>query len=307
MNYINNKDMKRLFLPVIALFLLSACSNKKPAPAQTATAAADSAATDTVATDSDTTVDGMTSATSKPNEILFNGTFALAPRQHATVSITMGGVVKNTRLLPGQYVSRNSVIASIENPDFITLQQTYLDSYAQLEYLQAEYARQKTLSSQQAASQKKFQQSKADYLSMKSRLMGTATQLNLLGVSPKTLLSRGIQPLLYVKAPISGYVSNVMMNIGKYIHAGDELCEIIDKSSPMLCLTTYEKDIVHMKVGKTVEFRVNGMGDRTFEATIVSVGQNVDEVNRSLKVYARVKASNTQFRPGMYVMARLIK
>jgi len=68
--------------------------------------------------------------------------------------------------------------------------------YAQAEYLQAEYERQKTLSTEQAASQKKFQQSKADYLSMKSKLEATAAQLTLLGIVPEELLKSGIQPLL---------------------------------------------------------------------------------------------------------------
>ena len=86
----------------------------------------------------------------------------------ATVSLTMGGVVKSTSLLPGESVGKGTVLATLENPEFITLQQTYLDSHAQAEYLEAEYRRQKALSAEQAASQKKFQQSKADYLSMRA-------------------------------------------------------------------------------------------------------------------------------------------
>ena len=76
----------------------------------------------------------------------------------------MGGTVHATTLLPGDYVKKGSVVVSLENPDFITLQQTYLDAHAQTEYLEAEYKRQQRLSEQEAASQKRFQQSKADYL-----------------------------------------------------------------------------------------------------------------------------------------------
>ena len=219
----------------------------------------------------------------------------------------MGGIVRNTSLLPGQYIQKGTLLATLDNPDFINLQQTYLDSHAQAEYLKAEYERQKALSSEQAASQKKFQQSKADYLSMQSRLEAAAAQLSLLGVSPTDLLKDGIQPLLQVKAPISGYAGNVNMNIGKYIQPGDALCDIIDKTSPMLCLTTYEKDIADMAIGNEVQFRVNGMGKTVFHAVILSIGQQVDPVNRSLEVYARIKDVNQQFRPGMYVTARIQK
>lgn len=295
--------MKRIILPVL-LFTLAACSDTK----QASSAGESATVADTVAmADSVQQVDAITAATSKANQVSFNGTIVLSPQRQATVALTMGGVVRNTTLLPGQSVSKGAVLATLENPDFITLQQTYLDSHAQAEYLSTEYERQQTLSAEQAASQKKLQQSKADYLSMKSRLEATAAQLSLLGVSPETLLRKGIQPLLQVKAPISGYISYVAMNVGKYIQPGEALCEVIDKTAPMLCLTTYEKDLADMKVGSPVQFRVNGMGKETFSATIVSIGQKVDEVSRSLEVYARVNEANHQFRPGMYVMARIKK
>ena len=267
-------------------------------------------------------VDAITSATSKPNQVSFNGRIVLPPQRQATIALTMGGIVKKASLLPGQWVTANSVIATLENPEFITLQQTYLDSHAQTEYLLAEYERQKNLSAEQAASQKKFQQSKADFLSMKSRQDAAAAQLSLLGVQTEALLKNGIQPLLEVKAPISGYAANVAMNIGKYINPGEALCELIDKSSPMLCLTTYEKDLADIQVGSPVQFRVNGMeiqtgslvqfrvngmGTQTFNGTVVSIGQKVDETNRSLEVYASIKEENVQFRPGMYVTAHIQK
>ena len=198
-------------------------------------------------------------------------------------------------------------MATLENPDFITLQQTYLDSHAQTEFLEAEYLRQQALSAEQAASQKKLQQSKADYLSMKSRVEAAAAQLKLLEVEPEVLLKEGIQPFLQIKAPINGYVADVKMNVGKYMNVGDALCEIVDKSRTLLRLTTYEKDLADMKVGNPVQFRVNGMGKTVFKATLISIGQKVDEDTRSVEVYARVDTVDNQFRPGMYVTARIMK
>lgn len=57
--------------------------------------------------------------------------------------------------------------------------------------------------------------------------------------------------------------------------------------------------------GAPVEFRVNGMGKQTFAATLVAVDQSVDATDYSIKVYARVKEAIPDFRPGMYVRARL--
>ena len=294
--------MKKITFPLILLVLTACGENKEVQPAEEATAVAVAEnMTDSIQ------VDAITSATSKPNQVSFNGTMVIPPQRMATVSLTMGGVIKSTSLLPGEPVRQGSVLATLENPDFITLQQTYLDSHAQTEFLEAEYLRQQALSAEQAASQKKYQQSKADYLSMKSRQDAAAAQLSLLGISPETLLKDGIQPLLEVRTPISGYAANVAMNVGKYINPGEALCEIIDKSTPILCLTTYEKDLADMQTGSPVQFRVNGMGKQTFHGTVVSIGQKVDEVNRSLEVYASIKETNPQFRPGMYVTAHIQK
>ena len=288
--------MKKITFPLILLVLTACGENKEVQPAEEATAVAVAEnVTDSIQ------VDAITSATSKPNQVSFNGTMVIPPQRMATVSLTMGGVIKSTSLLPGEPVRQGSVLATLENPDFITLQQTYLDSHAQTEFLEAEYLRQQALSAEQAASQKKLQQSKADYLSMKSRVEAAAAQLKLLEVEPEVLLKEGIQPFLQIKAPINGYVADVKMNVG------DALCEIVDKSRTLLRLTTYEKDLADMKVGNPVQFRVNGMGKTVFKATLISIGQKVDEDTRSVEVYARVDTVDNQFRPGMYVTARIMK
>lgn len=298
--------MKKIIYSV-AVLLLASCdsSNKQTEPAR------DAQPTETASVMVETAdtmqVDGVTSATAIANPASFNGTLVTPPNNFATVTLSMGGIVKNLSLLPGTYVNKGTVLGTLENPDFIDLQQAYLDSYAQLEYLEAEYQRQQTLSREAVASQKKFQQSKADYLSMKSRLQASAAQLRLLGVNPETLSSSGIRPYMEVKAPINGYISNVQANLGKYLNVGEPLCDLIDKSQTMVRLTAYEKDLAGMKVGSRVQFRVNGLGKTTFHATLVSIGQQVDDSNRSIELYAKVLDASPLFRPGMYVSARMEK
>lgn len=296
--------MRQIVLP-LALLLMTACNSSKEQPKpmeQTADT------TTTMAEKVDTMqVDAITSATAIANPASFNGTLVIPPRNFATVSLSMDGIVKNLSLLPGTYIPKGAVLATLENPQFIELQQNYLDSHAQLEYLEAEYNRQTALSREEAASQKKYQQSKADYLSMKSRMQANAAQLRLLGIEPETLLKSGIRSYLEVTAPIGGYISNVQANLGKHLSAGEPLCDIIDKSETMVRLIAYEKDLNGMKVGSRVQFRVNGLGKQTFHATLISIGQQVDDTNRSIELYAKVLDGSPIFRPGMYVSARMEK
>ena len=199
------------------------------------------------------------------------------------------------------------MLATLDNLDFISLQQTFLESQAQTEYLKSEYNRQLVLSKEEVASVKKLEQSKADYLSMKSKMEAAAAQLSLLGISTQSLSKNGIMPVLEIKAPVNGYIGKVKVNVGKYLNAGDILCEIINKQETLLRLTTYEKDLKDIRLGAKVWFRVNGMGTKTFEAKLISIGQEVDETSRSLEVFDKVISEDPNFRPGMYVTAQIEK
>lgn len=299
--------MKKILLPIAAL--LCACSSAPTAPASTA--ASEAAATDSIATapaeEPASEVDAASGATSVPNEPTFNGILVLPPQSRATVTLTMGGSIRSTTLLPGAYVKQGTVLATLENPEFIALQQSYLDSHAQYEFLRTEFLRQQTLAREEASSQKHFQQSKAEYLAMRSRMDAAAVQLALLGVDTTRLLAGGIIPYLDIKAPISGYAADVKMNIGRHFDVGEPLCEIVNKSDMMLRLTAYEKDLANLRAGDRVEFRVNGIEGETFHGVITMVGQQVNNENRSIDVYVRIEGQNPQFRPGMYAMARIAR
>lgn len=309
---------KSLLLSGSLILLLTACHNSSPTETESAPSSAASTVTTASSTEastpvtatpaetsSSTAVDALSGATAKANPAAFNGTLMIPPQQLATITLPMDGIVRHIYLLPGTYTQRGTRIAALQNPEFIELQQSFLDSKAQLDFLQAEYERQTNLAQAEVASQKRLQQAKADYLSMKSRMQATEAQLQLLGVDTEQLSQSGIQPLLEIKAPISGYVSQLQANQGSYLHAGDPLCNIIDKSHLLIRLIAYEKDLTGLHEGDQLQFEVNGLGHTHFHATLISIGQQVDETNRSIELLGRVKESHPQFRPGMYVSAKL--
>ena len=299
--------MKSYFVYLTAALMMAACSggNSFDVDSQTSDSVDKSDSVEIKANADSVGIDGVSSATNVANSPTFNGVIMVSPQQNATVSLTMGGKVHSLKVMPGQAVARGQVIASIDNPEYIDLQQTYLDAFAQTEYLEKEYKRQSDLSANDASSQKKMQQSKAEYLSMHSRLSAAASRLKTLGVKPASVKLNGIQPYLLVKAPIDGFVTNLNVNLGKYLDAGEPICDVINKSQPLIQLTVYERELNLMRVGRPVEFRVNGMGKKTFSAQIVSIDQSVDAKDYSIKVYAKVMASNSDFRPGMYIRAKL--
>lgn len=296
--------MKQRMIYLMLALLATSCSSTSEQPASSAGTAETVAQSDADSTQTPE-VDGVSGATNVANLPSFNGVIVMPPQNHVTVTLSMGGSVQDIRILPGEYVCKGEIILTLANPAFIELQQAYLDAAAQTEYLAKEYDRQQKLVSGESASLKRMQQSKADYLSMKSRMEAAAAQLTLLGTDTATLNQKGIRTYLEVRAPRNGYVTNMDINAGKYYAAGEPVCDVIDKSTPMLQLTAYEKDLDKLLPGSCFTFKVNGMPDSTFSAELISVDQMVDNMNRSIKVYARITQACPNFRPGMYVSAQI--
>jgi len=292
--------MKNILIFIVALTIVS-CGNKT---SEQTNERAVQTPVETTETDNNE-ADAVTSATRVNNAPTFNGLLVVPPQYHATITLFMDGVVKNSSLLSGTFVRKGELLAVLENPEYIALQQSYIESHAQEEFLELEFLRQQTLASGEIASQKRLQESKAEYLSMKSRREAAAAQLKLLGFNPSQILADGITPQLELRAPITGYVANVQINTGTHVAAGNTVCEIIDKSKMLLKLTIYEKDIDKLQAGDNLSFIANGMGIQIFDAKVISLGQMVDNVSRSLEVYATVIDNNPQFRPGMYISAKV--
>src|SRR5689334_1574651 len=57
-----------------------------------------------------------------------NGHLDVPPQQMVSISAPLGGFLKGTTLLQGSKVNRGQVIGVIENPDYIQLQQEYLEA-----------------------------------------------------------------------------------------------------------------------------------------------------------------------------------
>lgn len=300
--------MKRIFISMTLLAAIVSCGGSN---SKTDTGAASAAFTDTAAAvtaapaeaETDTSLDAVSGATAVANPPSFNGEIILPPGHQVTVTLPIGGTLHSVDLFPGKYVRKGAVLATLENLEFIGMQQNYLEAESQMEYLRTDYERQQSLASQEAASRKQLQQSRADYMAMKSRLEAAAATLRVLGLSPDSVKAYGISNYLEIKAPISGYVTNVDLNAGKYINSGEPLCDILDKSQPYLRLTAYEKDLGKIRTGDKFEFHVNGMNGETFHATLISIDQMVNDSSRSIDLYLKIDDPVEQFRPGMYVTA----
>ena len=90
-----------------------------------------------------------------------NGYTTVPPQNRADVSTLIGGVVKDIFVLEGTYVAKGKTLATLQNLQVAEMQEDYNAAVANIEYLQLEYNRQKTLSEEDVNPRKVFQEVKA--------------------------------------------------------------------------------------------------------------------------------------------------
>ncbi|MDD4606619.1 MAG: efflux RND transporter periplasmic adaptor subunit, partial [Dysgonamonadaceae bacterium] len=245
----NNNPMKNFtvnYLLVIVLLSLAACSSKNDAT--TSDEMSDENSTEDVYELSATQFNSSDMKLGKLEMQEFyeivkaNGMFNVPPQNRASVSSYFGGSVKDIKLQPGQHVKRGQVLFTLENPEFVQLQQDFLESQGQLSYLKSDYERQKNLVEDNVTSQKNYLKSESDYTVTRARHASLRKKLELLEINPNALTIDNIRATVTVTAPINGYVTDVNITKGSFLNPSNVAMIIVDTDHLQLELNIFEKD-----------------------------------------------------------------
>ena len=228
-----------------------------------------------------------------------NGYTKLPPQNQADVSVFTTGIVKTINVMEGQRASKGQTIATIESPEFTKIQESYLTSKSNLEYLKLEFERQKTLSDEEVNSKKVFQKTKSDYEIERARFNSLQKQLNTLHISGNGN-STATVPVI---APISGNITEIYIKIGSNVEAGKPLMNIVDNSKLHVDLLVYEKDLFKVKQGQNVRFILTNQDNTEINGKIFSVGKSFENETKSVAVHADISNNQQKLIPGMYVNA----
>jgi len=184
-------------------------------------------------------------------------------------------------------------------------QQDYLENRSQLRYLEAEYARQKSLRADSINSEKTLQQVENDLGMARARQTGIRTRLQGVGIRAEGLTPETVRSEIGVVAPIEGYIHHVNVTMGKYADANGSLFDIVDNRALHLDLTVFEKDVHNLAVGQKVLFTDANDPLHDHPATIYSLDKAFQDNEQAIIAHARIGERTETLLPGMYVEARI--
>ena len=236
-----------------------------------------------------------------------NGFTDVPPQNRASVSTLISGYIKNTPLLIGDKVTKGQYLVTIENIEFVEIQQQYLEVSEKLSYLKSEFERQQTLFNEKITSQKNYLKAESTYKSALAIYNGLRKKLTMMNISPTAVEAGNITSKVNIYAPIAGYITKVNVTNGAYVSPSDEILEIVNTDHIHLELAVFEKDILKIKKEQPINFKMPEASDETFKADVHLVGTTVNEADRTIKVHGHIKEDKqSNFVIGMYIEAEIV-
>jgi len=229
------------------------------------------------------------------------GVVDVPPQQTVSITSPYGGIIRSTTVIEGKYISKGQVVATLENPEFIQLQQDYLESSSQLTYLRQDLSRQEELVKENIAARKSLQRAGSEYNSMVARVEGLKTKLRQVNINPVNVRPGQFTSRVSIIAPTSGYVTKVYINVGKYLAANDAVADIVNTNNLLVNVKVFEKDVPKIKLGQRIRFRATGdSAERNAEVFLIGKDINTD---RTVEVFGRIVTPGKSLLPGMFVNA----
>lgn len=298
---------------LVLLFVILASCNSKNTSETAETKASENMVSDTVTiTESQFIASNMAlgklTLQDFSTSIKANGMFDVPPENKASISAYFAGYVKNISLLPGDAVKKGQVLFTIENPEYVQVQQDFLEAKGRLHYLKSDYDRQKLLLDDQVTSQKNFLKAESDYRVTLVQFQSLKKKLGLMNINANTLTGENIRSVINVLSPLSGYVTSIAVDKGMFLNPSDVAMTITNNDRLHIALKIFEKDLPKVKAGQIIKVKLQNDNKKVYEGKVHLVNKAINMEGRTIDIHGDLinEEDAKLFAPGMYLETEII-
>ncbi|WP_170876091.1 efflux RND transporter periplasmic adaptor subunit [Chitinophaga costaii] len=244
---------------------------------------------------------GNVQYTNLTDYIKASGAIEVPPQQIVSITSPYGGHITSMSVLEGKHIGTGEVVAVLENPEFVQLQQDYMESSSQLLFLRQDLERQQELVQEEIAARKSLQKAQSDYNSMAARVEGLKAKLRIIHLDPERVSRGNFVTQASIYSPQTGYITKVYANIGKFVGTNEVVADLANTDNMLVRIRVFEKDVPKLSLHQTVRFQVAGDSVER-RAVITIVGKDIHE-DRTVDVQAQIAGAAGKLLPGMFVNA----
>jgi membrane fusion protein (multidrug efflux system) len=207
--------------------------------------------------------------------------------QGVSVTTEVPGQVRKILAESGQHVEAGDVILQLDD----SVDKAELEGLiAQHTLGKLQFERARKLLKDRSVSQSEYDQSRAQMDSAAATV-----------TSKRALIAKKV-----VRAPFSGQLGIVEVNLGEYLSPGATIVPLQALDPVFVDYTLPERHFARVRVGQPVKVEVQAYADRTFEGIISAVNPGIDSGTRSLRLRATLDNPDHLLRHGMFAEVRTV-
>jgi membrane fusion protein, copper/silver efflux system len=223
-----------------------------------------------------------------PGLLETSGQITYDDRSTSTIISRVQGRIEQTRVSLWDNVQRGEKIVALYSPDFMT---------AESEYLQARDTL-KLMTAPGVGSSSDF----ARALSLAAK-----RKLQFLGMTDADIQAiKAPDPVVWMRAPISGTVVDNKVQRGGAVNPGDVLFSLGTLNDVWITGDIYEDDLSRVRVGQELSAVTTAFPDEVFHGVIDHISPNIDPTTHTLQIRCVVKNPGGQLKPQMLAKVTVV-
>jgi len=217
-------------------------------------------------------------------------------QKYAQIAAPVGGIIQEVTVDLGSHVEEEQTVAKIWSASIAEAVAKAVLSHQSLE-------RERKLRAERVSPEKDLQQAEAEH-------RAACQQLRTLGFTEEQIDSLSGKPqeqvLMEVRAPFAGEIVDRQAVRGALVETGKPLFTLADRSVMWAMLNVPEAALARVKVGQTVEIRVESLPGRVFQGKLTWIGAEIDERSRMARTRVEVPNPDGLLKSRMFATARIL-
>lgn len=206
----------------------------------------------------------------------------------------------------GDKVKKGQILAQIDSPELVALQQQFLTARSELHLASLEQNRDQKLLQEGVIAQRRWQQTQAQYNSKAAIANESRQLLRIAGMSHTEIDSLAkthkLGMSLKVRSPIDGVVLERLATLGSRLDMQAPLYRIADLSDLWLEINIPQERLQNIRVGDLV--KIPGTAN---VAEIRLLGQSVDPDNQTILARAIIQGHSENLRVGQHLNVQVMQ
>jgi cobalt-zinc-cadmium efflux system membrane fusion protein len=239
-----------------------------------------------------------------PITVDLTGEIAADPDRSARLAARVPGRIIDVRAKEGDRVKPGQVIAVLESPELARARAALAAAQARARSARLNADRLKSLEAKSLASGQEVAAATAEAAAQDAEAAAARQTLDAFGQSAEDAQGGGAR--VTIRTPLAGFVLSRDAVQGQSVDAQHIIAVVGDLDRAYFLGRLFEKDLARVKVGADVEVRLNAYPNDVFEATIETIGRQLDPAARTVTARILVRNHGDLVKVGLFGAARVV-